>query len=594
MTRSVTLCKANTPEFLTVDDLIGRVKSGSRISIGGHHFARLPMAMIRKLAARNLSDLNYTSWAGGLPLEFLLEANSIAEINICFSSLDIFGLAPKFRKAIEKKQVVMHDWPALALISAFQARAQNLPFLPMQIPQGSSMFELCPGMRLYHDAEAKCPIALVNAVEIDFFLMHAPRADTAGNVEIFGAHALDKVQVGASANVFVTVDEIVPAGTLNASGRSVIIPRNKITAIAEKSGGAYPCSCLPYYTTDWAKVRELAEVTDDSLLARANEIGSVPPLDLKLAAGLPAASITSEKFEPCAIPSTADASVDEIMAVRISKTLDNNSYASAGAVSPLGNVAYRLAKNTHAPNLIITTFSGGHVDIAPGPISLSLVEAMDADSALYLTGGEDTYWSKYQGGFVTSEIVGTAQIDGQGRTNTLQISKPSGGILRLPGQGGMADVANMHRDFVVYVPRHSTKSLVNSVEVVSACRGIISDKEREEMGYRPGKVLLFTNLCVFEFDHHTGKLVVVEIMPDISREQIIENTGFEVSFDKNCTEVASPTADELFILRHHVDPIGLRRLEFVAANERAALLDDIIARDRAVVANLVQDLKVVN
>ena len=45
-------------------------------------------------------------------------------------------------------------------------------------------------------------------------------------------------------------------------------------------------------------------------------------------------------------------------------------------------------------------------------------------------------------------------------------------MLRLPGQGGMADVANMHRDSVVYVPRHSSAALVEAVEVVSAGRGV--------------------------------------------------------------------------------------------------------------------------
>ncbi len=584
----MTLVKPNTPEFSTVNDLMDRVQSGNCISIGGHHFARLPMAMIRALAARNLSNLHYLSWAGGLPLEFLLEAGSVSKLDICFSSLDIFGLAPNFRKAVETNQVEINDWPALALISAFQARAQNLPFQPMQIPEGSSMTNRCPGMRPYHDALTGRDIALVEAREIDVFLLHAPRADTAGNVEIFGAHALDKIQAGASAKVFVTVEEIVPIGALNREGRSTIIPRNKVTAIAEQPGGAYPCSCLPYYINDWVKLRELTEPSDCSLLARANQIGNIPPRDLKLAARVHPSSITLDKFQPGAVPLNAPVTIDEIMAVRIAKTMDNNSYASAGAVSPLGNVAYRLAKQTHAPNLIITTFSGGHVDVDAGPISLSMVETMDANSARYLTGGEETYWNAYQGGFVTSEIVGTAQIDAQGRTNTIEISKPSGGKLRLPGQGGMADVANMHRDFVVYVPRHSPKSLVENVEVVSAGRGIISDADRRKQGYRPGKVLLFTNLCVFQLDHNIGRLMVIETMPDVTRETIVESTGFDILFHDQCTEVKRPTKAEISTLRYSVDPLGLRRLEFVEAKDRATLLDDILFHDNALVQRLVR------
>lgn len=580
----MTLVKPNRPPFISLEALASEVQSGSSISIGGHHFARLPMALIGEIAERDLHDLRYLSWAGGLALEFLLEADAVASIDICFSSLDIFGLAPRFRKAVESGAVPMSDWPALALINAFRAREQNLPSLPMQMPQGSSIAARCPALHPWTDPVSGRELALVEAREIDVFLMHGARADTSGNVEIYGAHALDKVQAGAAAKVLVTVEEVVPIGQLNRDGRGVVIARNKVSAIAVVPGGAYPCSCLPYYANDWPALRRLAEAKD--LRGAAAEIGRQVPQVLRLAAQVPRAAITADKFRPGAIADDAPPSTDEIMAVRIARTLDNDSYASAGAVSPLGNVAYRFAKMTHAPDLIITTLSGGHVDIAGGPMSLTMVEAMDAASAVQLTGGEDTYWVAYQGGFVTSEIVGTAQIDAQGRTNTLEITKPSGGMLRLPGQGGMADVANMHRDFVVYVPRHSPAALVETVEYVSAARGLIEDEARLAAGYRPGDVLVFTNLCVFRRDPALGRLVVVEIMPGVSREEIAAQTGFEVTFAPDCFEIAPPSAEDLFMLRTHVDPIGLRRLEFVSSRERAAVVDDVLARDAAATARV--------
>ena len=189
-----------------------------------------------------------------------------------------------------------------------------------------------------------------------------------------------------------------------------------------------------------------------------------------------------EKVVPAPFRNDAPApeapTIDELMTVRIARMLDNESFASAGAVSPLGNVAYRLAKATHAPHLFIGTFSCGHVDVAPGTMTLTLLEAMDSSSAVAHCGGDDTYSTYYQPGIVTHEIIGAAQIDARGRTNNLELTKPSGGKLRLPGQGGMSDVANMHRDYVVYVPRHSRAALVESVEMVSSARGVISAEAR--------------------------------------------------------------------------------------------------------------------
>jgi glutaconate CoA-transferase subunit A len=71
-------------------------------------------------------------------------------------------------------------------------------------------------------------------------------------------------------------------------------------------------------------------------------------------------------------------------------------------------------------------------------------------------------------------------------------------------------------------------------------------------------------------------------MPGVSREEIVAATGFVPRFADPCPEMALPDAATLRVLRERVDPLGLRRLEFVPARERAALLDEILAADRAI------------
>lgn len=574
----MSLAKSNRPTIETLDGLAARVKPGSRLAVGGHHFARLPIALLTKLVDNGVGDLNYFAWAGGLPLELLLEANAVSTIDICFSSLDIFGLAPKFREIAEHRKLPINDWPALAMIQGLRAAQQNLPFMPVQLPVGSTMIERCPAVSYHRDARTGRVIGLVEAQVIDTVLLHAPRADTAGNVEIYGAIALDLAIVGAARQVLVTVDEIVPAGTLRNNGRQTIITRNLVTAIAEVEGGAYPTSCLPHYATDFRRIREILDGQHGTLRAALEKPADAPPALLRLAAKVRPEQIVPEPFRH-GNPAPANPTIDEIMTVRIARLLDNESFASAGAVSPLGNVAFRLAKATHAPDLFIGTFSCGHVDVAAGMMSLSLLEAMDAGSAVSHNGGDDTYSTYYQPGIVTHEIIGAAQIDARGRTNNLELTKPSGGKLRLPGQGGMSDVANMHQNYVVYVPRHGRASLVESVEMVSSARGLISPAERVAAGYRPGDIYLVTNLCVFRFDETAGQLVVAELMPGATRDVIVAETGFKVIFADDCVEMPAPTAAELRVLREDIDPLGIRRLEFVGARDRGALLDEILERD---------------
>ncbi|MEK1890209.1 MAG: CoA-transferase [Phyllobacterium sp.] len=582
----ISLVKPNTPKFADLADLAALVNNGDVFGVGGHHFARLPIALLNAIINRGARNLRYISWAGGLPLELLLEAGAVNEIDISFSSLDIFGLPPRFRQVAEARALPVRDWTALAMIQALRATQQNMPSLPFQVPVGSDMLDRVPGARLAADPLSGEQTAFIPALRLDTLVLHAQRADESGNVQVLGPRALDLAMVGAAQKVLVTVEEVVPVGNLSRDGRQTVLTRNQITAIAVSPGGAYPASCLPFYVTDYAR---LAQVFGN--VERPLATGLLPGPQ-----GLPrliveagrldertVCKVVGELAMPAITPVVAPATIDELMAVRIAAELGNDSFASAGAVSPLANVAYRLAKATHAPEMILATMSCGHLDVAPSPMILSLLESLDGETAAAHAGGDDTYSTYYQAGAVTHEIVGAAKVDRDGRVNTIAIDGLSGGFIRLPGQGGMADVANMHRDYLLYVPRHSPLSVVDKVEIASSARGLLTEAERAPYGYRTGKALVFTDLCVFRLDPGTRQLIVVETMPGISRDRISEATGFPVSFDTNCREMAAIDVDVLAVLRNRIDPLGLRRLEFISAKQRRALLEEILTLDKDIV-----------
>lgn len=574
------LVKQNRPRFTDVEGLAAMVGGGDVFGVGGHHFARLPIALLRAIARLGVKDLRYVCWAGGLPLELLLEANAVAEVDICFSSLDIFGLPPRFRAAAETNAVPVRDWTALAMIQALRAGQQNLPLMPFQLPEGSDMLARVPGAIAAPDPIAGITTGIIPALRLDTFVVHAQRADESGNVQIIGPRALDFAMAGAARQVLVTVEEIVPVGALRHDGRQSILTRNLVSAIALAPGGAYPASCLPFYVTDYQALAGAFAAKEIPLSDSLGMPSEGVPERVQDAAKVRAGTVLAM---PRLVHGNKEASIDEIIAARIAAELDNESFASAGAVSPLANVAYRLAKATHAPDMIIATMSCGHLDIAPTPMILSLIESLDCETAVAHAGGDDTYSTYYQAGAVTHEIVGAAQVDRRGRVNTIALRKRDGSLIRLPGQGGMADVANMHRDYLLYVPRHSVQSLVETVEIASSARGLLTEAEREPMGYRTGAALVFTDLCVFRLDGESRQLAVIETMPGVTRQQLQDATGFALTFDADCREVALPSNETLDILRNRIDPLGLRRLEFVSARERSALIAEILATDRRMV-----------
>jgi glutaconate CoA-transferase subunit A len=271
---------------------------------------------------------------------------------------------------------------------------------------------------------------------------------------------------------------------------------------------------------------------------------------------------------------------------RLAQEYSNESYCSAGAVSPLAVVSYLLAKQTHSSDLRIMTCSGGYVDIGARPMLMIAADVFDGQTAAIICGGENTYHCYYQRGLITHEVVSAAQIDRYGRTNNQWLLKPDGTPVRLPGQGGMADVANMHANFTLYLTRHSPKSLVEKVYRCSAARGVFGSEERAALGWKNGKVSLITDLCVCEINPFTREWEVVSLHPDVTPEHVRQATGFPIKLPAGIPETSVPDADQLRRIREEIDPLGFRRLEFIPSRQRQELIDELIEVEEAALAEM--------
>jgi glutaconate CoA-transferase subunit A len=241
----------------------------------------------------------------------------------------------------------------------------------------------------------------------------------------------------------------------------------------------------------------------------------------------------------------------------------------------LAAISYLLAKRTHAPGLTLIAFNGGFIDVDAHPISMSLGESLDFQTAKAVWGGDDTYHWYYQQGRITHEVIPVAQVDVHGRTNNAWI-EGGGKRVRLPGQGGMADVANLHKNFVLYLTRHSRDRFADSVKFCTAARGLAGDEERRRAGLQPGHVRLLTNLGIFELDRDAGRFRVMSIHPGVLLEHIRQQTGGEVLAHDPLPVTPMPSVEYLMLIRQEIDPFGLRRLEFTSGPTRKEILTSIL------------------
>jgi glutaconate CoA-transferase, subunit A len=576
-----------SPWVAGLDALVGDVPDGTRLGVSGFHFTRAPMAALRALAATGVRDLHYVAWGGGLPLELLLGHGAVSRATLCFASLDVLGPAPRFRRAVESGELELSEWTALGIINGFRAAGENLAFEVLQEPAGS---ELAAGFSRRVDdpfGTGAAPVSAVPPLPIDVLLLHAQRADDDGNVEIAGARGLDMSAVFAARRVYVTVEERVRRGELGAP-RAFVLPRTFVSRVALAPFGAYPTACLPHYPADFRALRAIVDTPDGPLPEQALRPEPARTATLTRHVALPPAEVAAALRSAAPAPDGAY-TTDELMVCVLARTIGPDGICSVGAASPLPTAAYLLAKHLWTPGLLLMSHNGGLVDPPVRPLSLSCAEFLDHHLSVAHTGGDETYHWYYQRGLVTHEVVGAAQVDATGATNNLWVSKQDGTPVRLPGQGGMADVANLHAHFMIYLPRQSRRNLVEKVATVSAVRAWHDADLRRRYGLRPGRTTVLTDLGVFGYDAERGALTLRSLHPGVDLAELRERTGFEVLVADDLATTEPPTAAELDALRTVVDPLGVRRLDMVASADRQRLIDDLLDLEERTLDHLVTD-----
>src|SRR6202042_3997928 len=91
-------------------------------------------------------------------------------------------------------------------------------------------------------------LTAVAALRPDVTVIHAQRADRAGNVQLWGITGVQKEAVLAAARSVVTVEEIVDA--LDPRPGAIVLPAWAVGYVALAPGGAHPSYALDYTVRD--------------------------------------------------------------------------------------------------------------------------------------------------------------------------------------------------------------------------------------------------------------------------------------------------------------------------------------------------------
>jgi glutaconate CoA-transferase, subunit B len=244
---------------------------------------------------------------------------------------------------------------------------------------------------------------------------------------------------------------------------------------------------------------------------------------------------------------TATYTASELLAVSASRLLADNKVVFAGVGIPL--LASALARVTHAPDLTIVVEGGAiGLEVDPGRLPISTNEMRGARRAVALPSITQIFLYA-QRGYFDYGFLGGAQIDPYGNINTSVIGPVDRPKVRLPGSGGACDIACLCREIMI-VTRHERRRFVERLDFVTSPGQVDGGGGRHAAGLLFGRVTtVVTDLALMDFDPGTGRMRLVALQPGADREQVREQTGFELEVASDVRPLAAPTGRELELVR---------------------------------------------
>ena len=248
----------------------------------------------------------------------------------------------------------------------------------------------------------------------------------------------------------------------------------------------------------------------------------------------------------------------EMMTITAARALTNRSTCFVGIGLP--SEAANLARLTHAPDVTLI-YESGTIETKPRVLPLSIGDGELCESALTTVSVPEMFRYWLQGGHIDVGFLGTAQIDRYANLNTTVIAAnhgPDGADgahsyanpkVRLPGGGGAPEISTNAKEVIVTL-KHSTRTFVKDVDFITTLGfGRDGQARRGKTTIGKGPVLVITDLCILKPEAETNELVVVSLHPGVTRQQVIDATGWAVRFADVVNTTDEPSAKEIAVLR---------------------------------------------
>lgn len=245
--------------------------------------------------------------------------------------------------------------------------------------------------------------------------------------------------------------------------------------------------------------------------------------------------------------------LQELMAVAASREIKDGEKVIVGTGLPL--LGAMLAYKTHAPNMV-SIYESGSIDAKPLITPFSV-----ADSCLIpgagMQGGLLDALGMVHAGELDVGFLGGAQVDKYGNLNAHVIGDYFHPNVRFAGSGGSNDIGcGCKRTIIMML--HQKRRFVEKVDFLTTPGYFDGFNARKKMSFvGNGPDVVVSTLGTMRFDAVTKEMYLESYHPNVTIEQIKENTGWDLNVSPEIKETEPPTIDEIKILREELDPEGI-------------------------------------
>ncbi|GAA3435402.1 CoA transferase subunit A [Kutzneria kofuensis] len=216
----------------------------------------IPFAAGHEVIRQRIRNLTLVRMTPDVLYDQLIGAGCARKLVFSWGGNPGVGSLHRFRDAVQ------HDWPApleleehshAGMANRYVAAASGLPFAVLRGYRGTDLPAQTDNIK-----PITCPftgevLTAVPALQLDSAVIHAQRADSQGNVQLWGITGVQKEAVLAATRSLVTVEEIVDE--LEPVPGAVVLPSWAVGHVAAVPGGSHPSYAAGYSVRTTTSIR---------------------------------------------------------------------------------------------------------------------------------------------------------------------------------------------------------------------------------------------------------------------------------------------------------------------------------------------------